>query len=105
MKNLLTFATGVVLMLAFLQADAQKGVPLNEPDHNKPKLFSDLPQKLDLKLAGMDALFTLAVGSEINILVANGFHFKGVVVSRSGAQDPSFTSIVLRSDNRKGAVF
>jgi hypothetical protein len=106
MKTLKTCALGVLLTLCYLHSAAQDAsVPLNEPDYNKPKLFSDLPQRIYLKIVFLEALFDLPVGTNINTQVSEAFSFTGTVVSKSNVQDASIKSIVIRSANRPGAVF
>jgi hypothetical protein len=104
MKKLSALALGMLLI--FLQASAQDhSIPLNEPDYNKPKLFADLPQRMTLKTAGIEALFNAALGTSISYRVADNFNWEGTVVSRSDAADATVKSVVIRSTNRLGATF
>jgi hypothetical protein len=106
MKILKTCAIGALLTVCYFHSGAQsQHVPINEPDHEKPKLFSDLPQKITIRITELDALLSLPVGSVINVMAADNFRFKGTVVSKSDGGDPSLNSIVLRSSNRIGATF
>jgi hypothetical protein len=105
MKILQALATGVSLLFCLYSSAQTPAIPINEPDHNKPKLFSDLPLKMDLRVTDLEPVFGLAIGTEINQFLAAGFPFKGVVVSKSEGQDASLKSVVLRSSNRQGAVF
>lgn len=104
MKTLKTFAVGVVITLCYLQGAAQKAsVPLNEPDYNKPKLFADLPQRMNLKVKEMASLFNLPVGTVINAEATEHFRLKGTIVSK--AEDATVKSVVIRSTNKQGAIF
>jgi len=103
MKVLRTIAVCVTLVVCHYQGSAQT-IPLNEPDYNKPKLFTDLPQKLNLRLADVDASLNQQVGSQVAIQLSDRFSFQGVVVSKSDAADPSVKSVVIKSSNRVGAT-
>jgi hypothetical protein len=106
MKILKTYTLSVLLALCYLQSNAQTAsVPLNEPNYNKPKLFADLPDKMNLNLTEAEALLNTPVGTAVNKQVTNQLRLQGTVVSVSDAQDPSVKSIVVRSSNRVGAVF
>lgn len=106
MKKLHAVATGLLLFFSLLQASAQDhSLPLNEPDYNKPKLFADLPQKMNLRTAGLDNLFTTALGTSISVRVSDNLTWEGTVVSRSDAADAGSKSVVIRSTNRPGATF
>lgn len=106
MKCLKTYTLSVLFALFYLQSTAQTAsVPLNEPDYNKPKLFADLPERMNLNLAEAETLFSAAVGASVNKLVTTQLRIQGTVVSVSNAQDPFVKSVVIRSSNRAGAVF
>jgi hypothetical protein len=106
MKKLKAGAMGALLSIWYVSAGAQEQkLPLNDPDYNKPKLFADLPQKMDFNLAAMDAVFKLPVGASIHAQLTGKFLFEGVVVSRSAESDSLVRSVVISSRNRQGAVF
>lgn len=44
------------LLLSAVAVNAQTKVPLNEPDHNRPRLFNQLPAELTLTVADMEQL-------------------------------------------------
>jgi len=106
MRNLSIAVFGLCCICCVLCASAQTNrsstrVPLNEPDINKPKLFADLPDRLDFNPNNLSNLFALRVGQSVDIPISSDFNFSGQVVSRS--DDPKSTSIVVRSTNRVGA--
>ena len=104
MKKLKASAFGVLLTVCFLHSEAQnQKIPLNEPDHNKPKLFNHLPQKMTLKLSEVESVFNYSVGSAINLKITDNFLFQGTVVSKS--EDATVKSIVVKSANLQGATF
>ena len=41
MKKLKVLAFYIVSLIIYTQTSAQTNIPLNEPDYNKPKLFSE----------------------------------------------------------------
>lgn len=101
-KNRILFA---LLTAASLHASAQKTPAVNEPDYNKPKIFSDLPDRAAFRLTDAEALLGLPVGSNVNAMVANGFLLKGTVVSKSNPADTSVQSVVIKCTNRQGLTF
>jgi hypothetical protein len=101
LKNCVSLAL-LLLCSAFVFAQDQI-VQLNEPDLKKPKQFSDLPQKMDLKVSNMESLFRHKVGTVVSVNVTNEFLLEGTVVSKS--QDAQVESVVIRSTNRPGALF
>ena len=105
MKNLKAGALGALLSLCCMMLKAQDAkVPLNEPDLNKPKLFADLPEKMNLRLTDMEKLFQPAMGERVSLQVSDQFLFEGTVVSRADAADASSHSVVIRCTNRPGAT-
>ena len=105
MKNPGISILSVFIMLCSLCSSAQgiqsKSLPINEPDYNKPKLFADLPDRIDFNPNNFSNLFDLPIGQPINISLTAGFSFSGQLVSKS--DDPKSQSIVVRSSNRLGA--
>ncbi len=105
MKILKTSAIAALLSISFLSSSAQqKSVPLNEPNYNKPKLFTDLPDKLTVRLTDMEGLLNLSIGEKVNTTVANGFQLVGTVVSKSNPTNTSAKTIVIKSLTRQGAT-
>ena len=104
MKKLKASAIGVLLTVCSLHAGAQdQKIPLNEPDHNKPKLFNHLPQKMNLKISDVESVFGYSVGAAVSLKVTDNFLFQGTVVSKS--EDATVKSIVVKSANLQGATF
>lgn len=106
-RNLRIAVLGSCCLLFWLCSSAQgaqnKKIPINEPDNNKPKLFADLPDRLDFNPKNLSNLFQLHVGQSVNIPISAEFNFAGQVISKS--DDPKSTSVVIRSTNRVGARF
>ncbi len=103
MKTFLTAAISAFIALSGFYATAQEKAPFNPVNYSKPRIFSDVPQKINLKISEMESLFDLAVGHEVTAKFSKEFHFKGTVVSK--ANDASVISVVIRSSNSQGAVF
>src|SRR5689334_8154305 len=107
MKNPGISILSVCIILCSLSASAQnisgKTLPINEPDYNKPKLFADLPHRLNFIPEKISSLFDLTVGQSVNLPITADFGFSGQVVSKS--DDPKSSSVVIRSTNRLGARF
>ena len=106
MRNLSITVLGVCCIVCSLCSSSQTThpsgkIPLNEPDNNKPKLFSDLPDQMAFNPSELSYLFALQVGQSVNIPINAGFTFSGQVVSK--ADEAKSHSIVIRSTNRVGA--
>ena len=101
MKNLSTAVLSVCITLCSLCASAQKDVPINEPDYNKPRLFADLPDRINFNPANLTNLFQLQVGQTANIPLTGNFTLTGTVVST--ANNDNATSVVIKATNRPGA--
>lgn len=106
MKTVKSIAVCVLLSLSAYTSQAQEHkIPLNEPDYGKPKLFSDLPQKMIMDVSGMEPLFRYPVGTMVSVQATPDLLLQGVVVSTSDASNASMKSVVIRVTNRPGAIF
>lgn len=85
-----------------LQSFSQAPVPFREPDYKKPKLFADLPAKMNLKTSRLEAFFTQPAGATVNTFITDEFLFQGKIVSK--ANESTHQSVVIRSTNRPGAT-
>ena len=103
MKILKTSAVCVLLTLCFMSSSAQE-IPLNEPDYNKPKLFSDLPDRFLVNIAAFESMLNVSVGKSIAAPVEGSVTMNGIVVSKSDHNDPYVTSILVRLTNKAGAT-
>jgi hypothetical protein len=86
---------------SFAQNVGQRPVSVNEPDYCKPKLFADLPDRINFDPIHLLALFSTEVGQSISLSVTPEFIISGQVVSK--ANDQNSTSVVMRLTNRPGA--
>jgi len=105
MKNLKLAAFCLCLSFCCVYALAQnvqnRSVPVNEPDHSKPKLFADLPDRINFDPTHLLDLFNTPVGQSISLEVTSAFTLSGLVVSK--ANDQNSASVVLRLTSRPGA--
>jgi hypothetical protein len=104
MKNLgpavLTACISFFCITGFAQLQKQT-LPVNEPDYNKPKLFADLPDRIDIDLKNFVGLFELQPGQPTNVLVNSTVNFSGQVISK--ASGVNSISVVVRLTDRPGA--
>jgi hypothetical protein len=105
MKNLRTTVLCACITLISLCAAAQKTIPVNEPDYNKPKLFANLPDNINVNIGNLNNLLSAAVGSSISVDLGKdgSFVFRGEVVSSAIKFENTMQSIVIRSTNYPGA--
>ena len=106
MKNLRTAVMGVSLTLSCMFAAAQhQTLPINQPDYNKPRLFSAMPQQMTANVNNLVALFSSPVGANVSLNLASDatFRFEGQVVSTASKYDNAIQSVVIRSTNFNGA--
>lgn len=104
MKLLKTGVFIALLTACHLSAPAQGKFPVNEPNLNKPRAFADLPERMTLRIADMEALLNLSVGTQVNAAVAPGLLLKGRVVSKSNPADASVKSVVISSTARNNST-
>ena len=104
MKKQTTTALCALLCLLSLTVAAQQNkIPVNEPDYNKPRIFTDLPDKMIIRLADAQKLFSLAAGVSASVQLTDELFIKGVVVS-NGESD-GIKTVIIRAVNRNNAVF
>jgi hypothetical protein len=97
--------TCIFSMLFILFSQGQGNSPVKEPDYNKPKMFADLPEVMNINTSELESLIALPMGGSIQSVLADAFPLKGIVVSRSGDATTSVRSIVIRLINRPGSTF
>lgn len=104
MKYLLLPGMCLIVLLTAHSASAQKPIPINEPDLSKPKLFTNLPDKIPVDISTLHSLVNTTAGKTVSFrLTANNANsFDGQVVSRS--DDHGIQSVVIRSGNFNGAT-
>jgi hypothetical protein len=107
MKPLKTSALGLLLSVCMFQAAAQqdtKKLPVSQYDYNKPKLFKELPNRINVSFKNMDNVFDFEVGKSVNLPLSLNFQFSGIVVSKAEDASANVKSIVIKSTNKVGAT-
>ena len=104
MKNLLQQGLCLLLIFTCATTSAQNKIPVNEPDQNRPKLFTNLPDKIPVDINTLQTLISSETGKNVSLrLGANELsNFAGQVVSK--ADDNTIHSVVIRSANFNGAT-
>jgi hypothetical protein len=106
MKNFRATMLCVVFALsAFVSNSQEQKIPLNEPDQNKPRLFSSLPDKIPVTINNIDNILSAPVGrsSQFRLSEDNTLQFDGEVVSTASKYNNSIQSVVIRSAVFNGA--
>lgn len=107
MKTLKIITAFALFSLSYFYSAAQEELRLNkEPNYSKPKLFADLPQKMNVTISDMESVFDLPVGTVVTAKLAKNFPFKGIIISKAGDTGAQVRSVVIKSTNntRSGAV-
>lgn len=103
MKNLFTIALSCSLSLFSFCVFAQSGdiVPVNEPNHNKSKLFESLPDNIPVNMDNVSSLFTAQVGRTVSLDLSfdQAFRFEGEIVSIVSKYENKIQSVIVRSTN------
>jgi hypothetical protein len=106
MKNLRTQVLCLFAMLFSLCSFAQSEKdPINQQDLNKPKLFSNLPDRIPVSIEKINDLLNALVGNSTSLKVneSSSFQFDGEVVSKATKYDNRIQSVIIRSTNFNGA--
>lgn len=106
MKNLRTAVLCACIALSSINSFGQdKAAPVNEPNLNKPRLFNDLPGKIQLNADDINGLFSNPVGRSTAIRLTGDqpLLFEGAVVSAAVTADSRIQTVVVRSTNYNGA--
>ena len=104
MKNLLLPGLCLLLLFTCANTSAQNKITVNEPDQNKPKLFTNLPDKIPVDINELKNLVNAENGKVVSLKLGQNSmsHFDGQVISRS--DDNTIHSVVIRSANFNGAT-
>ena len=97
---------GLCLLLSILCCTtyAQNTIPVNEPNQNKPRLFTNLPDKIPVDVSELQSLITTETGKTVSLKLGQNTlsSFNGQVISK--ADDHTIHSVVIRSANFNGAT-
>ncbi len=83
---------------SFGQADVAR---VNEPNMNKPSLFTALPEKININTASLTNLLSIQEGTDISVNLGGKMPFAGKIISSSN--EAGVSSIVVLSANYPGA--
>ncbi len=106
MKNIrATMLCVVFAVTTFVSRGQEQKIPLNEPDNNRPRLFTSLPDKIPVTISNMDNLLSAPVGrnNQFRLSEDNSLQFAGEVVSTASKYNNTIQSVVIRSDIFNGA--
>jgi len=106
MKNIrATMLCVVFAVTTFVSLGQEQKIPLNEPDNNRPRLFTSLPDKIPVTISNMDNLLSAPVGrnNQFRLSEDNSLQFAGEVVSTASKYNNTIQSVVIRSDIFNGA--
>lgn len=99
----------LVLILSVNTAGAQDAPPVNEPDLSKPRLFTQLPDKIEIELDDLQQLFRLEEKTgksiEFRFRSKNAAPFAGKIVSATTRKNQSGKSILVQPSMFNGATF
>jgi hypothetical protein len=88
----------------------QKTTLLNEPDHHRPRLFTDLPSRITVSAPELNKLLTDTaardMSREVNVKFSDNklSAFSGKIVSAVTKYENTIHSVVIRSSNYPGAT-
>lgn len=109
MKNLKLQGLTLSFVLMSMIGQAQKENHSIDPDRNKPKLFTQLPDRIPITQQDLEALIqnNPETGKDVAVdLTGKGSAtFAGKVVSTATKYGNSIRSIVIRSNSFNGATF
>ena len=106
MKNLCIPALCLCAMLFSLSSFAQNEKDLiNQSENKKPKLFSNLPDKIPVSIDKINDLLGTPVGqtTKLKSTANDVFEFDGDVVSKTSKYENNIQSVVMRPSNFNGA--
>jgi hypothetical protein len=106
MKNLRTAVLCACMACLSVGSKAQdQKIPINEPNYNKPKLFTGLPDKMQVNTSELESMFTSTVGEHMSMQLPTDVasRFEGDLVSLSSRSAEGLQTVVIRSTNFPGA--
>ena len=103
MKHLCQGLLCLTLLFVYSSVSAQKITLPKEPDHKKPKLFLDVPDRVPVRTTLFQPLLDLKTGQPASINLSDKFIFHGTIVSTATKYNNTIRSVVLKSSDRVGA--
>jgi len=103
MKNLRTTLLCACMLVCSVYSFSQTGTArVNEPNMNKPMLFTSLPDKININPESFFTQLT-SQGNDVSVNIGDKMPFQGKVVSASLGSESDVSSVVVRSANFPGA--
>jgi hypothetical protein len=106
MKNLLITVFCACITVCSLYSSAQTPV-VNEPNHNKPRLFDNLPDVIPVSIDNLNDLINSKTGVSINTTLSSDARtapFEGKVISSVNNYEDKLQIVVIKSTNYNGAA-
>ena len=103
MKHLIQGTLCLLILCIYTVVSAQKITLPYEPDHKRPKLFQDIPDRVLVTASALRPLLDLKTGQPANISLSDKFIFKGTVASMASKYSNTIKSIVIKLTDRAGA--
>lgn len=105
MRNYVKGILCFIVAFSCISIFAQKGFPVREPDMNRPRQFSNLPQQLNCNIAELESLLKNETGKTISLVISDNLTFRGVISSMAtNKESVEVQSVVVRSTNFPGSV-
>lgn len=108
MNNLKFLGQCLVCLIVCARVSAQNKIPTVTPDSNKPKLFSNLPDRIPVEINELQSLFAgdSAAGKDVQMRFADRklAGLNGRVVSNTTKYDNKIHTLIIRSSNFSGAT-
>lgn len=105
MKNLATGIYCLLLSVTVIPVMAQDNTPLNEPDLHKPRLFADLPDRIPVDISFIITSAGRAMSQSVVLPFPGRVNpMAGHIIARTEKYGGAITSVVVRMDNREGAL-
>lgn len=108
MNNLKLYGFSLSLIFCCTLSFAQDRVVLREPDQNKPRLFTNFPDKIFIETYELETLFsnTAARGTttKVGFIEKKIPGFNGEIISATSKYNNTVRSVVVRSTRFNGAT-
>lgn len=108
MKNLKFLGLCLLCLTVCARVSAQQKAPINEPDYNKPRLFSELPDRIPVDIQELKNMLsgTVEAGRQMHLPFADKqlAGLNGKVVSQASKYDNKIRTLIIRSSNFSGAT-
>lgn len=104
MKHITRFLALFTLLLYEAVLNAQP-IPGAGPNTNKPSLFTDMPDTLQISSADLMQLITIPEGQSVSILIGTKLQYNGMVMYNNINDQMEYSTVIIRSSNRSNSCF